>query len=120
MKMRNKIQGIAEALNECDGAAAGFAVGCRHAGPAANRGKDSAHEDLRYVLDQRGIIGKAIAKRIGDRQHPLTHRHFGKYTVHEMRGRIGHAAATAEKLPMHSGPFVPLNFPQPWSRTMTN
>jgi hypothetical protein len=86
-----EIEGVAEALNEADSAATGFAVGCGNAGPAANRGKNSAHEDLCDISDQRRIIGKTVAKGIRNRKHPLPDWDFGKYMVDEMSRRIGHA-----------------------------
>jgi hypothetical protein len=69
MEVRVKIQGIAETLNEGDGAAAGPAVRGGNPRPAANRGKHSAHEDLQHVSDQGRVVGKAIAQGKGDRQH---------------------------------------------------
>ena len=58
-----------------------------------------------YISDQRRIVGKTIAKREGNGQHPLPHRNFGKYMVHEMRRRISHAPAAARrtKAPMLAG-----------------
>jgi hypothetical protein len=47
-----EIQGITEALNEGDSAAARLAVRGRNARPAADRGKDSSYKDLQDVPDQ--------------------------------------------------------------------
>ena len=39
------------------------------------------------------IVGKPIPQRVGPREHPLTHRHLGQHTVHQMRGSVRHAPA---------------------------
>jgi len=47
--------------------------------------------NLQYILDQGRVVSEAIAKRQWDRQHPLADRHFRNNTIHQMRGRVGHA-----------------------------
>ena len=97
MEVRVEIQGVAEALNEGDGAAAGPAIRGGNARPAADRGEHGAHEDLRDVSDQGRVVGKAIAKGKRHRQHPLADRHFGKDSIHQMRGSIGHTPSAARR-----------------------
>lgn len=95
--MRVQIQCVAEALNEGDGAASGPAVRGGNARPPADRGKHGAHPDLQYVPDQGGIVSEPIAHGKGNRQHPLTDRHLGKNTIHQMRRRVGHPPPAARR-----------------------
>ncbi len=52
MKVRVEVQGIAEALNECDGPASSLVTRGRNTRPAADRGKDRAHKNLHHFPDQ--------------------------------------------------------------------
>jgi len=36
-----------------------------------------------------------LAQREGEREHPLAHGDLGEHAVHEVRCRVGHAAAAA-------------------------
>jgi hypothetical protein len=62
-----------------------------------SKSKDSAHEDLKYVSDQRRIVGETVAEGEGNRQHPLPHRDFGEYVVDEMSRRLSHAPPAARR-----------------------
>jgi len=89
-----EVKRIAEALNESNCAAASLSVRGRNARPAADRGKDSANEDLQYLSDEGRVVSEAIAKSKGDREHPLPDRNFGKDMIHQMRGRVGRISGT--------------------------
>jgi hypothetical protein len=60
--------------------------------PCRNRKGGNGHSPPKGVRAQ--ILPD---KRKRNRQHPLSHRHFGKYMVHEMGGRIGHAPAATRR-----------------------
>jgi len=64
-------------------------------GSGGERAEHRSNEDAEQVAHQARVIGHAIAQGLGKRQDPLADRDLGKDSVHEMRGRAGHAAAAA-------------------------
>ncbi len=46
--------------------------------PPAEGCEDRAHEDLKDVPDQDGVVGQTVAQRDGKRENPLAHRHVRK------------------------------------------
>ena len=61
----------------------------------AQRREDAAHEDVEHGLHERGVVGKPVAQREGQREHPLAHGGGGQHAIDEVRGGVGHAAAAA-------------------------
>ena len=90
-----RVECIAEALHEGDGAALAPADAPLPAGTAAKRGEDGAYEEREDSARHLRVIGQAMAQREREREHPLSHGDLGEHAVHEMPRGVGHAAATA-------------------------
>jgi hypothetical protein len=56
---------------------------------------DRANEDPEDPARERRVVGEAVAKREGEREHPLPDRRLGQHAVDEVRCGVGHASATA-------------------------
>ncbi len=64
-------------------------------GPAAQGREDGAHEDPEDLLHQGRVVGEPVAKPSRQREDPLPDGDLGEDPVHQVRGRVGHAAAAA-------------------------
>jgi hypothetical protein len=51
--------------------------------------------DREHVAHQRRVVGKPVAQRKWQREHPLPHGHLGQHAIDQMRGGVGHSAAAA-------------------------
>ncbi len=57
--------------------------------------EDGSQEGAQDLAREPRIPGAAIAKRIGQREHPLPDRDLGQHPIDEMGRGVGHAAAAA-------------------------
>ena len=49
------------------------------------------HEDVQHRATQPVIVGESVAEPVGDREHPLPHRHVGRENmIDQVRGALGH------------------------------
>ena len=55
------------------------------------------HEDSEHFAHQRRVVGKAVAEREGQREHPLPHGDLGQRATGEMRGGVGHLATASRR-----------------------
>ena len=92
-----QVQRVAEALHEGDGSAMPARDRPLLPGAAPQRREDAAHEDVEHVAHERRVVGKPVAERKGQREHPLPHRHLGQHAIDEMRSGVGHAAPAARR-----------------------
>ncbi len=69
-----------------------FALGATLQSP-----EHSAQEDRQHRTAELVVIGQAVAKGDGKREHPLAHGSFWKDAIHKMSSRIGHAATRARR-----------------------
>jgi hypothetical protein len=90
-----EVQGGAEALDEGDGAALAARSAPVLPRAPAELGEECADEGAQHGAREPRVVGAAIAKRIGKREHPLADRHSGEDAVHEARRGVGHAPPTA-------------------------
>ena len=72
-----------EALDQRDGAAMAF-VGLE-LGTGQQMAREHALHHMQHRLDQLGLCGQQHAKRDGQGQDPLPHRHVGNDVIHEVR-----------------------------------
>jgi hypothetical protein len=92
--MNIRVQGRTEPRDCGDGAALG--VGDSLAGRGATQpGEHAADEHVQHGGGQLGVKGKLIAKREGQRQHPLAHGHPGDDAIDQLGGQFAHAAGPA-------------------------
>ena len=95
MEVEIRIEGGTEALNEGDGTALATRDAPRMPCAPAELGEERAEEGAKHLAREPRVVEAAVAKRIGEREDPLADRHLGEDAFHEVRRRIGHAAATA-------------------------
>ena len=85
----------AEALEEGDGAALLGAKAGLASGAASQLGEQSAQEGAKHVARKAGVVGAAVAERVGQGQHPLADGDHRQHAVDEVGGGVGHAATAA-------------------------
>jgi hypothetical protein len=61
----------------------------------AEAGEESPEEGAEHLAGEPGVVGAAVAKRVGQREDPLPDRHLGQDAVDEVRRGVGHAPAAA-------------------------
>jgi uncharacterized protein (DUF697 family) len=85
----------AEALEERDGAALVAALAELASHAPAGLGEQRTQERAQDLAGEAGVVGAAVAQRVGEGEHPLADRHLGEHAVDEMRRGVGHAASAA-------------------------
>ena len=84
-----------EALDQRDGAAMAF-VGLE-LGTGQQMAREHALHHMQHRRDQLGLCGQQHAKRDGQGQDPLPHRHVGNDVIHEVRRGLRHAPRAARR-----------------------
>jgi hypothetical protein len=95
MEVEIRIEGGPEALDEGDGAALAARETPVTPRAPAELGEERAEEGAEHLAREPRVVEAAVAKRVREREDPLSDRHLGEDAVHEVRRRIGHAAAAA-------------------------
>ena len=103
VEVQVQVQCRAEALEEGDGAAllGAQAPVSPHAPPQLC--EERAEKRAKHLARELRVVRAAVAKWIGEREHPLPDRHHGKDAIDEMRSGVGHPAAAtgrAEAAPL--------------------
>ncbi len=91
MEVGRQVQGRPEALDERDRAALSLADAEVHSRAAPLVREDGSQEAAQDLAREPRVPGAAEAKRIGQREHPLSDRDLGQHPVDEMGRGVGHA-----------------------------
>jgi hypothetical protein len=92
-----QVESVAEPLHERDGAALGALDAPLFPGPAPERCEDGPHEDTKHGGRECGVVGEAVAERVGEREHPLADGGLGEHAIDQVSCGVGHAAPPATK-----------------------
>ncbi len=84
VEVKVQIQRRAEALNEADGSALlGKRAPVSPNAPPQLR-EERPQERAKHLARELRVVRTAIAKRVGENEHPLADRHRGKDAIHEV------------------------------------
>jgi hypothetical protein len=66
--------------------------------PAGRRPQDSPHEQAEHRDHARMIIGKSIAKRVRQAQHPLANRHARDHAIDDVLRNLAHQTLVRRRM----------------------